>query len=100
MKRLTTQMHAEIRSINIRTVDIKENILTPFSEELFGLRNGGLHSHDPNDCLSVNAELITFKVRLENILCETDIKEQVQNLNFNDDNPFFNTMCPFLIAFS
>ena len=28
---------------------------------------------------AVNAELNPYKVRLENILCETDMKEQVQS---------------------
>ena len=66
--RLTNQMQTEVIIMNDRINDINENILIP-------LING--HSYNIGGIRGVPGELKTFKVRLENLLCETDVKEQV-----------------------
>ena len=73
--RLTTQMIAEIENIRNRVDHINQFI----EEEIL----------EPEDDIAVLnviqtnpgfiAELKPYKVRLENILCETDIKEQVHS---------------------
>ena len=79
MKRLTAEMHDELRTMNIRTLYIKQAILPPLmNQAMLGLKSS-VEFGDPKELQSnTNAELKTFKVRLENILCETDKKALVQ----------------------
>ena len=64
---LTTQMIAEINEIHTRLCHVFDKFVKP-SIEIF---NRNLHV--------IIAELSPCKVRLENILCETDIKEQAHS---------------------
>ena len=68
--RLTTQMIAEFETIQKRADHISKKV-HPF---LDGTRNITFETNDLFD--SSIQELTTYKVRLENLLCETDKKEQ------------------------
>ena len=70
---LTTQMQAEIEIIRKRLDhidDILDNDLPQALQESSGFIS----------------EMTTYKVRLENILCDTDIKEQVHSYSMNLTN--------------
>ena len=75
---LTTQMLAEAESIETR-VDRIRKIVQPMLYEL--VRDGslgdksGIKTRDRKS-RAIIAELNPYKVRLENFLCETDIKGQ------------------------
>ena len=68
--RLTTQMKAEIKTMHIRVDHILQKVY-PFLEDT---RNITFETKEVLDA-SIQ-ELTTYKVRLENLLCETDLKEQ------------------------
>ena len=68
--RLTTQMIAEFETIRKRAGHISKKVC-PF---LDGTRNITFEANDLFD--SSIQELTTYNVRLENLLCETDLKEQ------------------------
>ena len=68
--RLTTQMIAEIKTIRTRTEHIFQKVY-PFFD---GTRNITFETKEFFDA-SIQ-EMNTYKVRLENLLCETDKKEQ------------------------
>ena len=67
--RLTTQMAAEIEKIRKRAEHINQQVYSFLDSE----RNVTFERKDWID--SSIQELTTFKVRLENLLCETDKKE-------------------------
>lgn len=73
--RLTTQMRAEVEKVHTRSNEFIERIekLMQFSD-FEGLDGTSIGGGDKID--SIINELSTYKVRLENILCETDDKEQ------------------------
>ena len=66
---LTTQMLAETDAIRTRVHDI--------SKEMSNLRL--IHELEDRRFHAFMAELNPYKVRLENILCETDVKEQAHS---------------------
>ena len=68
--RLTTQMRAEIETIGTRFAQIRLQELSQF-ERFCSVRS----SFGRGKIDSIINELNTYKVRLENILCETDNKE-------------------------
>ena len=67
--RLTTQMRAEMKTIRTRLAQIRALELSHLKRD-YSLGGGKADS--------IINELFTYKVRLENILCETDNKEQDQ----------------------
>ena len=75
---LTTQMQAEMATIQTRVDNITHQVWIPFDREwrrtCYRLTDEGI-----NIINAVNAELNPYKVRLENILSETDMKEQVRS---------------------
>ena len=74
---LTTQMHAEMGTIQTRVDHISIQVWIPLETEW--MRRCKMTDEDVNIINAVNAELNPYKVRLENILCETDMKEQAQS---------------------
>ena len=74
---LTNQMLAETESIETRVHRIAIEILKPmlFEEALGEL---GIETRN-RKIRAIIAELNPYKVRLENLLCETDIKEQAHS---------------------
>ena len=68
--RLTTQMKAELDTFRTRAGQINQEVC-PF---LDGRRNITFETNELFDA-SIQ-EMNTYKVRLENLLCETDKKEQ------------------------
>ena len=83
---LTTQMLAEIESIQTRVECIEDEIQPVLYEAVRDSYNceaslgnePGIKTRDRKSRASI-AELNPYKVRLENILCETDIKEQAHS---------------------
>ena len=87
---LTTQMLVEIGTIKTRVYDIADAIIKPmvFESSKLELNQPGsqgvettslwLETRD-RQIRAIIAELSPYKVRLENILCETDIKEQAHS---------------------
>ena len=78
---LTTQMQAEVETIGTRVKIIMEQIWIPLRTEL--MKHSTLFPEDEDIGHEIIAELNPYKVRLENILCETDKKEHVR-LNYSD----------------
>ena len=76
--RLTTQMQAEFESIRIRLYLIHDQVLIPLSERLTR-RDYQVLAKDRDTVHPILEELNPYKIRLENILCETDIKEQARS---------------------
>ena len=74
--RLTTQMRAEIEIIRTRVGFIIAQVSLSFEKEM--MRRGECLTKDKDTAHSIIVELNAYKVRLENILCETDIKEQAR----------------------
>ena len=68
--RLTTQMAAEIETIGIRVEHMFQEVF-PFA---LGGRKITFETKELFD--AIIQEVTTYKVRLENLLCETDKKEQ------------------------
>ena len=73
MKRLTNQICDEMNSIGKRIGEIVNLGMTMLIEP----RKNNRRIEIPECITPIMEELNTFKVRLENILCETDVKEQV-----------------------
>ena len=74
--RLSTQMLAEVQEIVTQVEHIREKILLNGGNEIIGVNelwNGSLEEIRDE----IIQKLRTYKVRLENLLCETDHKEQV-----------------------
>ena len=87
--KLTTQMQAEVETIRTRIDFISKEVWIPMEN--------GLMSRDAK-CQFIKdtahatvAELNPYKVRLENILCETDIKEEA-HLYESSNNQSFSTL--------
>ena len=66
---LTTQMWSELGRMEARMKALRETVYIPFIEDQ--LASTG---REVEIVLTATAELNTFKVVLENMLCETDIK--------------------------
>ena len=76
--RLSAQMKAELESIRTRLNLGYNQVWIPLTEEL--TRRGYLKTAKDRDTAHATiAELIPYKIRLENMLCETDIKEQARS---------------------
>ena len=66
--RLTTQMWSELGRMNARIKGLRKTVYMP-------IITGRLTRREvEREALTVTAELNTFKIVLENMLCETDIK--------------------------
>ena len=74
--RLTTQMQAEIEAIRTRNLALHQVSILLIEEMK---RRGGILAKDKETAHATIAELNPYKIRLENILCETDIKEQARS---------------------
>ena len=74
--RLTTQMRAELENIGREIDRINNGFCMPTTMEIQRLLGLTLETKERNE--RFEKELNTYKVRLEIILCETDIKEQDQ----------------------
>lgn len=72
---LTTQMQAEMKTIQSRVDFISEKFWIPLEADL--TTRIKITPEHVKTAHYVYAELHPFKVRLENMLCETDVKEQV-----------------------
>ena len=66
---LTTQMWSEFGRMGSRIDALRETVYIPFIE-----RKLASTGRQVEKVLTATAELNTFKVALENMLCETDIK--------------------------
>ena len=71
----TSQMQAEMETIGKLVNHIDREVLDRLKTER--QRCGCLTDKGKEICHAAIVELSPYKVRLENILCETDIKEQV-----------------------
>ena len=71
--KFTAQLHAEVKAIKTRCNQISMEFQTNRMEVL---RKREISSEDKDIFRWIMKELNPFKVRLENILCETDIKGQ------------------------
>ena len=78
---LTTQMQAEVETIGTRVQLINDQIWIPLRTEL--MKHSTFTPEDEVIGHEIIAELNPYKVRLENILCETDKKEHVRS-NYSD----------------
>ena len=76
--KLTAQLHAEVEAIMTRYDQMNLEFQTKRMEVL---RKRGISSEDKDIFRSIMEELNPYKVRLENILCETDVKGQGHLLN-------------------
>ena len=76
MMRLTTQMQAELETIQGRIECIKNEVILSVIEDFE--RFGGVSFQTDTKNEIFYEELNTYKVKMENILCETDDKEQDQ----------------------
>ena len=72
--RLTNQLKAELATIEDRISYIMGAVIMPISMDSLKLGSSPYQYGEQLD--DVIQELSDFKVQLENILCETDIKEQ------------------------
>ena len=80
MMQLTTQMLAEIGSIQTRVYSIANEIIKPMSSAMiFEEPNKVEFEIRDRKSRAIIAELNPYKVRLENILCETDRKERAHS---------------------
>ena len=75
--RLTTQMQAEIESIQARLHRTNDQVWIPLKEGM--KRRGGFLAEDEDTHHAFIEELNPYKIRLENMLCETDMKEQARS---------------------
>ena len=74
--KLTTQMRAEIDTTHTRVSQLAQEFWTTIRRATESL--GRISSKTGEDMAAIIEELKTHKVRIENILCETDIQEQGQ----------------------
>ena len=73
---LTTQMQAEIESIRNRVYHLNQLIVNQSMESIMtAIAVINIQQKNPANITELNS----YKVRLENLLCETDIKEQVHS---------------------
>ena len=79
--KLTAQLRAEIKAIETRSVQMNMEFAINLME---ASRNRKIDPENKEICRPIMEELNPFKVRLENILCETDIKEQDHLLHRGD----------------
>ena len=77
--RLTPQMQVEIGKIRTRVEFMVQQVCAPLEAKM--MKRGGYLIRGEDDVIAhaAIAELNPYKVRLENILCETDIKEQAHS---------------------
>ena len=73
---LTAQMLDEIDSIQTRLNVDYDQVWIPMLEGW--KKRGGFLTRDKNTAHATIAELNPYKIRLENMLCQTDIKEQAR----------------------
>ena len=71
--KLTTKIRTEIETIETRFHIIREEHVVPITKKVQIL--GGISYEDQKLIDSISEELTVYKVRLENILCQTDQKE-------------------------
>ena len=71
--KLTAQLQAEMETIKTRCVEIHMELVSTNMEVTANYR---ISSENKENYRKIMEELIPYKVRLENILCETDKKEQ------------------------
>ena len=74
--KLTTQMRVEIDTTHTRVSQLAQEFWTTIRRATESL--GRISSKTGEDMAAIIEELKTHKVRIENILCETDIQEQGQ----------------------
>ena len=79
MKKLTAQLRAEMEAIQARCDQLSMQYNTNKKEIL--RKRLLISSEDKEIFHSIMQELNPYKVRLENILCETDVKGQGHLLN-------------------
>ena len=71
---LTTQMIVKLKTIEQRFNHIKNNVWSPLGREFEEL--GGTSLKIKTTIGAIIQEFSSYKIVLENMLCETDIKEQ------------------------
>ena len=71
--RLTTQMQSELRTIKDEVNHIAKDI-----HRMSMVQRSGISFEIMENTTAIISKLIGYKTRVENILCETDIKEQAQ----------------------
>ena len=71
---LSTQMRAEVETIHNRLAEINQNFILPMKKETIQIKGVSLRTKAIVG--PIIEELIPYKVALENLLCETDNKEQ------------------------
>ena len=81
---LTTQMIAEAQTIETRVRNLIEEVWHPMEKELSRAiatpeQASESWAKAEDTAVAIIAELNPYKIRLENILCETDIKEQARS---------------------
>ena len=75
--RLTAQMQIELKTIQSRADHIYKQILYPMTIQINQLSDPTSIPHEIiENTQTIFAELNGYKTRIENILCETDRKEQ------------------------
>ena len=74
---LTTQMQAELKNIQSRVDFISEEFWIPLETDL--TTRIKITPEHVKTAHCVYTELHPYKVRLENMLCETDVKEQAHS---------------------
>ena len=72
--KLTTKTRAEIETIETRFHIIREEHVVPITKKVQIL--GGISFEDQKLIDASSEELNAYKIRLENILCQTDQKEK------------------------
>ena len=72
--KLTNEMRAEVETIQTRFNQINDEFVVPVQREI--MRVGSVFVETIEIGNAIIGELNIYKVRLENILCDTDIKEQ------------------------
>ena len=72
--RLTTQMRVEIDTTHTRVSQLAQEFWMTIRRATERL--GRISSETGGNMAAIIEELKTHKVRIENILCETDVKEQ------------------------
>ena len=77
MKKLTAQLRAEMKAIDVRFGQMEMEVLTNLNE--VARNQGRIYDENKEFCRLLMKEVNSYKVRLENILCETDIKEQAHS---------------------
>ena len=74
--KLTAQLRAEVNAIHARFEDLDNEVRTNATVMLTTFRITSELVNDDAIRRLIIGELNPYKIRLENILCETDIKEQ------------------------